>query len=311
MRSQAVGYALAVIQAILYSTMGVIGKYLFGTGLEPPQVMVLRFSLTFLLLGAFLVVWRRQPLFSRQPLVYVQGVFFVGSALLYFMAVNEITAGLATVILYAYPAVVALMGTLVFRERLTKRIVAALVLAMAGVVLISGVLPGSDLQLSPLGVLYGVGACLTFAVYSVLEQKVVKKDGTFTITFSLTAVSLAVLAVSFPTTFPTMFELTPTQLGLGAAMALFNTVIPVALLLISIKIIGATKASLVGTSETPFSLLFAYLVLGETLTALQGIGCVLVVASIFVVTLPGRAERRERKNGQGHGEPAEAEGELS
>ena len=244
------GYALAVVQAVLYAMMGIIGKYLYFTGLNPQQAIVLRFTMTFLILGAFLLIRRKQPLFSRNPLVYVQGVFFMGSALFYFLAVDETTAGLATALLYAYPAVVALLSTVVFKERFTLKIATAVILALAGIFAISGVMPGT-IALSPVGVLYGVASCLAFAVCTVIGQKVVEKDEPLTITFSMTTV-------------------------------------PVVPLLVSIRIIGATKASLISTSETPFSLLFAYLILGEVLTISQGIGCALIVASILAATMPSK-----------------------
>lgn len=288
--SPVAGYILALIQAVLYACMGIIGKYLYGTGLNPQQVMVLRFVMTFVILGAFLLVWRKQKLFSRRPLVYVQGVFFMSSALFYFLAVDEVSAGLATALLYAYPAVVAFLTAIVFREKLTKRTVAAVVLALGGIIAIAGILEGT-VTLSPIGILYGVAACVTFAIYTVIGQKVVEKEGSFTITFSLTTVSLVMLVFMFPTTFPELLSFTPLQLGLGATMAVFTTILPVVALLAAIKIIGATKAALISIAETPISLGLAYLMFGETLTIMQGVGCVLIVASIFAVTLPQRTKK--------------------
>ena len=53
MNAQITGYVLAVAQAVLYSTMGVAAKYLYGTGLSPEQVILLRFLGTVVGLGAF------------------------------------------------------------------------------------------------------------------------------------------------------------------------------------------------------------------------------------------------------------------
>lgn len=290
--SPVAGYLLAAVQAVLYACMGIIGKYLYGTGLTPEQVMVLRFVATFVILGVFLVIWRKQRLFSRNPLVYVQGVFFMGSALLYFLAVDEVSAGLATALLYAYPAVVALLSTIVFRERLTAQTAAAVILALGGIFAISGIVGSAEGAISTAGILYGVGSCIAFAIYTVIGQKVIAKDKPLTITFSLTVVSLVMLVFMFPATFPDLLSFTPLQLGLGAAMAVFTTILPVVALLAAIKIIGATKAALISIAETPISLLLAYLMFGETLTALQGIGCALIVASIFVVTMPARKGKR-------------------
>ena len=41
--SQAVGFAFAVLQAVLYSTMGILGKLLYATGMDSQQVVILRF----------------------------------------------------------------------------------------------------------------------------------------------------------------------------------------------------------------------------------------------------------------------------
>lgn len=287
--SQKTGYVFAIVQAILYATMGVIGKYLYGTGLVPGQVMVLRFCATVMLLGLFLCIWRKQPLFSRRPIVYLQAFFFVVSAFLYLLAVNEMAAGLATVIFYLYPVAVAVIAAAVFRERPSVRIVGALGLATVGVVLISGVLVPDAIQLSIPGVAYSIGSSVTFAVYSVMGQKNVKKDAPLTMTFSISVVGLVMTALVFPGDFAVLGNITLLQGSLGVAIALFNTILPVVLLLAAIARIGATKASLISILETPFSLFFAFIVLGETLTVFQAMGSALVVVAIVVVTLPQRA----------------------
>ena len=58
--------------------------------------------------------------------------------------------------------------------------------------------------------------------------------------------------------------------------------------------IGATKTSLIGISETPSSLFFAFIILGEVLTLQQGIGSALIMGSIAVITIgPILAERKK------------------
>ncbi len=293
MSAQTVGYILAVAQAILYSTMGVAAKFLYGTGLTPEQVILLRFLGTVVVLGAFLLVWRKQPLFSRRPIVYVQGVFFALCAIFYFLAVDEMTANVATVLFYAYPAMVALLATFVLKERLTARILVSLAVAMAGIVLISGVVDGfmgtTNIEFSPIGVLYGILSCAAFAVYNVIGQKAVgKKDGPMTMTFSMCVVGSIMMIVAFPTYVPTLVEVNALQLGVALFIVVCNTIVPVVMLLEAIKRIGAMKSSLIGISETPFALAFAFVILSETLTVLQGAGAVLVVISILLVTLPSK-----------------------
>ncbi len=273
------GYALAVVQAVLYAMMGIIGKCLYFTGLNPQQAIVLRFSMTFLILGAFLLIRRKQPLFSRNPLVYVQGVFFMGSALFYFLAVDETTAGLATALLYAYPAVVALLSTVVFKERFTLKIATAVILALAGIFAISGVMrePSRSPRRRPVrrGVVPRLRRLHGHRPEGGRERRAPHHHLQHDHRGSRHA------AGAVPRHVPRHAAPHPLQLGLGASMAVFTTILPVVALLVSIRIIGATKASLISTSETPFSLLFAYLILGEVLTISQSIGCALIVASIL------------------------------
>lgn len=252
----------------------------------------IRFIGAVLIVGVVLIV-RRKPFFSRSPLVYVQAFFFAASAYLYLVSVDHLTAGLATVIFYTYPAVVALMAVFALHERLTFRTVAALVLAMVGIVLISGVLAPQELQLSALGIALAVAASIAFAVYMIIGQKTVAKDEQLTLTFTMSAVSALLCIVLFPTQLPPLLGMSPLQWGMSFAIALLCTVLPVFLLLAAIKRIGSTKASLISILETPFSLLLAFAVLGETLTGMQGVGCLLVVASIVVTTLPSRAAKAD------------------
>ncbi|MEE0845524.1 MAG: DMT family transporter [Eggerthellaceae bacterium] len=286
MGSQGLGYMLAVAQAILYASMGVFAKFLYNTGLNPQQVTIMRFVPAAVLLAIVIVVLRKGKVFSRTPMVYVQGIFFAASAYLYMLTVDELTAGLTTVVFYSYPAVVAILAVLVFHERFTLRTLLALVLALAGIVFISGILSADTIQLSPLGLVYGIGSCLAFAVYSLLGQATVKKEGQLTISFTMSAISSLIMLVLYPAQFPTLLQMDAMQWIICIVMAILCTALPIPMLLAAIKRIGATKASLIGISETPFSLLLAFLVLGEVLTAFQGIGSALIVASIVVTTLP-------------------------
>lgn len=285
------GYLAAIVQAILYAGIGVLGKFLYGTGLNPEQVTALRFLGAAIIVGIVLLV-RRKPLLSRSPLVYVQSLFFVAGSYLFLVSVDYLTAGLATVIFYAYPALVALIAVFALHEKLTLRTTMAIVLAMVGIVLISGILAPQELRLSAWGIGVAVAASVSFAIYMVIGQKTVAKDDQLTITFTMSVVGALLCAVLFPAQLPPLLHMTPLQWGLGFAAALLCTVLPVVLLLVAIKRIGSTKASLISIFETPFSLLLAFAVLGETLTGMQGVGCLLVVASIVVTTLPARGGKK-------------------
>ena len=279
------GCILAALQAILYSTMGIFGKLLYATGLGPEQVVLLRFFFSAVLLGVFLLAWRKQRLISRQPSVYVQAVFFFASALFYFLAVNRLTAGMTTVIFYSYPAMVAIGSSVFLREKFTAATAVALLLAMVGLVLVAGPL-GGEVQLDPLGVGEAIVSCASFAIYTLLIHKTARTDGPLTVTFTLSLCSLVAGCVVFAGHIPALAGISVTQIGLSCGLALASTIIPIVLYIEAVKRIGATKSSLIGVCETPSSLLLAFLILGETITLNQGVGSLFIVASILVITIP-------------------------
>ena len=183
-QSQAAGYIAGIIQAVLYATMGIFAKLLYESGLDAQLVMVLRFICTVIFLGLYILLFHERKFISRQPAVYVQSIFFFLSAWLYFLAVERISAGLTTVLFYTFPAIVAVMNVFVFHERLTARIVIALALSLCGIVLISGVLSPGQGTIDLLGVALAIGACISFAIYSVLIQKTARVESSFTATFT-------------------------------------------------------------------------------------------------------------------------------
>ncbi|MDO4502201.1 MAG: DMT family transporter [Coriobacteriia bacterium] len=294
----AVGSAFAVLQAVLYSTMGIFGKVLYATGLGPQEVLVLRYACSTVLLGAFLLIWRKQSLMSRDPVVYVLAALGFLSSATYFLAVERMSAGLTTVVFYTYPAVVAVASIFVFKEQFTLSTFLSLVLAMGGLILVSGVHAG-DVVLDALGMAYAVVSCLAFAVYTLLIQKHPRKDGPMTFTFTLSCASLVGSCVLFAPVLPNLVSVTAEQIGLSCALALACTLLPIPLYLEAVKRIGGTRASLLGITETPSSLLLAFLVLGEVLTFDQALGSALIVLSIAVITVaPLVGKRMESLPGQ-------------
>ena len=291
-RGQIVGYVFAVLQAVLYATMGILGKLLYATGMDSQQVVILRFLCSTVLLGVFMLIWRKEPLVSRQKAVYIQAVFYFASAFLYFFAIERLNAGITTVFFYLYPAMVAAINLVVFHERITVAVAVALVLSIMGLILISGII-GGELTLDPLGVVFALGAALSFAIYTVIIQVTGRTEGSFTVTFTLSWTSLIAACVVFAPAVPAMFHLSAYQLCIGCIMALACTILPVVLYIQAVKRIGGTKSSLLGISETPSSLLLAFFILGETIAPVEGVGIILIVASVVAVTIGPVLQKRK------------------
>ena len=283
--SIAAGYIAAIAQAILYSTMGIFASLLYSCGLTPQQVMVLRFVCTVFFLGLYILFFHGRKFISKQPAVYVQSIFFFLSAWLYLLSVSRIGAGLTTVLFYTFPAVVAIMNVVVYHERLSARIVISLLLSLTGIVFISGILSAGAITIDPIGILFAIGACVSFAIYSILIQKTSSDESSFTTTFTISLVCLAGSLVLFAGELPGLAGVTGVEIALASGLAILATIVPILLYIFAVGIIGATKASILSLAETPASLLLAFAILGETFDAFQLFGALLIVVSIAVVTI--------------------------
>lgn len=288
-----IGYLLAVVQAVLYATLSIFGKLLYATGLDSHQVVLLRFLSMTVLLGAFLVIWRRVPLLSMRRSTLIQGAFFFVTALFYLLTVEHLTAGMTTVIFYTFPAVVAVINVVVFKERFSAAIAIALILAFAGLVLVSGMVAGG-IVLDALGIAYGIISCVCFAIYTVLIQRLGRDESPLTSTFTIALIGLAASCVVFAPSVPTLLGLDANQVALACGMGLLSTILPVVIYIEAIKRIGGTKAALISISETPFTLALAFIILGEVLTTQQTIGSILIIASVAVVSIEPLMKNRSR-----------------
>jgi len=273
------------LSAIFYSSLGIIARHTYMTGLEMELVTLMRFLATVILLGVVWLFDRKRALMTLAPAVLFQGLFFAAAAVFFFFAVKHLSAGLATVVMFAHPALVALLAMIIYREKITPKQVTGLVLALLGLFFISGLLIDGSVKLSSIGLFLAVLCAVAYGLYVLLGQHTVKKDGVWTIMFTMALMGLVMSAVMFSSSIPLLVTLTPYQVLLGFGMAVLGTILPVVLFLKGVRLVGASTGSIISMSEIPLSLAMAFLILGEVVTPLQILGTVLIgVATVLTMT---------------------------
>ena len=190
MSNRFLGHFMAFITVAIWGSTFVFTKMLLLNGLSPAQIFTLRFILAYVLLFVFEVATRRQSfrLFSmswRDELVMLLLGITGGS--IYFLTENAAmlytTATNTSLIVCSCPLFAMLLVALAYRqsERFTRTQVVGSLLACAGMAVV--VLNGRFvLHLSPIGDMLAFGACLCWAVYSLLMKSVTERYSTFFIT---------------------------------------------------------------------------------------------------------------------------------
>jgi drug/metabolite transporter (DMT)-like permease len=201
----------------------------------------------------------------------------------YFTAVDLGSAGLAALLLYLYPAVVALLSRVVLHHPLSRLQALAIGMALLGSLLTIGRAAGA----TPLGVFFGALAALIYSVYILtgarLPPGITATGSTAVVTSSAAVVYAAVVLARGP-----HLPGTPAGWLAVAAIAVVCTVVAVGLFLAGIARLGPVRASVYSTLEPATTLLLAAIFLGEALTLPRLAGAALILGAVVLLA---RGER--------------------
>ena len=219
---------------------------------------------------------------------------FIGyylASLLDFMGLMYITASLERLVLFLYPTIVVLLSALLLGNTITRRMVAALLLSYAGIVLV--VVHDLSVSGNSAATLMGSGlvfaSAVLYALYLVQAGDLIGRLGSLRFIAWAMLASATFVFVQFALTRPWSALDVPTNVHiLSLAMAIFSTVLPTWLIAESIRRMGATAASLVGALGPVFTIGFGAMILGEPLHLVQLAGAALVLTGVLLVTLKAR-----------------------
>lgn len=292
-----VGIAFALAGSLLFSLKPIWIKFNYALALDAPTQLLLRMLIAlpfYLAVGAF-VVWRKRcagtPLgLDRATVLAAFGVGLLGyyvSSMLDVTGLAYITANFERLILFTYPAFVALFGYWWFREQLTAAHLVSLVLSYCGLAIIFLI----DLKGFGPAVATGAGLVLgcavTFALYLLLAKPLINRIGSGLFTaVSMVAGTAGVAVHFFVTNRVADLDIPAAAWGYTAGMAVVSTVIPSLLVNEAIGRIGAARTSVTGSAGPVFTALFAIFLLGEPFTLAHGAGMALVIAGIALLGRP-------------------------
>lgn len=203
---------------------------------------------------------------------------YAGQAFSYFTAVSLASAGLAALLLYLYPALVAILSRVVFRNPLSGAQVLAIGMALLGSLLTIG-RAGDG---TPLGVFFGVLAALIYSVYILTGGRL---PAGITATASTTVVSSSAAVIFAGVVLLRGAHLPRTPVGWIAvlAIAIVCTVLAVAFFLAGLERLGPVRASVFSTIEPATTLVLAAALLGEQLTILRVAGGALILGAVLLL----------------------------
>ena len=292
-RQSLLGIVFAALAAIGFSAKAILVKLAYASPVDAVTLLALRmaFSLPFFMLVA---LWTRRyqpaaPL-ERQDWFAVLALGLIGyylSSLLDFSGLQYISAGLERLILFLYPTMVVLLTAVLFKRRIGRREILALVLSYAGIVLVFMHEANSPQQGLVLGATLVFVSTLTYSLYLVGAGHTIARIGAMRFTAYAMMVASMATFMQFALSHPASALALPLRVyGLGFTMAIVSTVLPVFMLSSSLRLIGSGRTALIGSIGPVATLFLAHWVLGESLAMQQIGGAVLVLCGVLAISLP-------------------------
>ena len=286
MSQRTVGTILCILSACSYGATGIFGKLAFDEGLTVTGLLAARFSIAAIVLWLLVAALGRESRPSRRGAaagIALGVVAYSAQTGLFFLALTRLDAGLAVLLVYIAPVLVAIAAVAFGREQLSRAQVAAVVVAVCGTALVA---TGGGLgKVDGLGMAFAFGCAVAFTAYMLLSHAVVGRVNPV----ALSASVCTGCALSFLTAAGASGHLPIHTTGKGwllvGALALFSTVIAVTTLAAGTARVGPSTATILATFEPVIATILAVIILGERLAALQVVGGLLVLASALIVSV--------------------------
>ena len=302
-----IGPLFAVVGVLGFSFKAILIKLAYAwSPIDAVTLLALRMIYAapiFLLMALWSTRSRGTPPMGRRDWIAILWLGFIGyylASLVDFMGLQYVTAALERLMLYLYPTIVVVISALFLKQRITGRILLALALSYAGILLVFArdlSLAGDPHALWLGGALVFAGSFL-YALYLVGAGPVIARLGSLRFIALAMLVSAVFVFLQFAATRPVSALVLPVRIHLlSLAMAIFSTVLPTYLIAEAIKRIGANRTSLVGSLGPVFTIALGFWILAEPLHWIQLGGAALVLAGVMIVTLQRRVAVASARSG--------------
>jgi drug/metabolite transporter (DMT)-like permease len=302
-RARWLGALLVIAAAALFGSLGVASRWAYDAGVQPFAFVAWRAGVGALGIG-LVIAATRGPRSAWTNLAGSGGrgraalglAVLLGSGvnLSMFLAFDRTTIALALLGFYTYPAMVAAASGLLGRERLDFARVAALALALAGMiaVVLGGLGSTEAVRIDALGIALGLAAAGFQATFVLTSRgfATVRADAAMGTILAGSAVVAAVVSVATAGPAAMLQPLgQPNVVVLLVAVGLFAAALPSVLFLTGIRWIGGVRTGILMLVEPVVGVALAAALLAEDLQPLQLAGGTTILLAALIAQRDARA----------------------
>ena len=281
--------AMAAIMgaATLWGSMGIFSRGLGALNISVTSVAIIRNFGAFLLMAIFFLITDRSVFrikLRHLPIFFGTGV---GSVLMmtifYFRSQQVSSLAVAAILLYTAPTFVVILSAILFKDKITKQKLAALIIAFLGCSFVTGIWSGG-LEVTPLGIALGLASGLSYSLYTVIGRFGLQHYQPFTVTFySLLFAGVGSLFF-WDTQEMATIAASPKGLLMSLGLMLFATVLPYLLYTKGLSGLGdSSKASILASVEPVVAAIVGIIAFGEPMTMGVVLGLACILTSVYIL----------------------------
>lgn len=282
-------YLCIILAAVCWGTIGVFFNQLLAQGLSRLEIVALRVGIALFFLVLYLL-WKDKQLLWID---WRDSWIFIGTGLCsllffnycYFTAIELTTLSVAAVLLYTSPIIVMLLSVMLFHEQLTMKKIVVVLMTFTGCIMVTGMLSGGQQRITTVGILFGLGSGLGYALYSIFGTYGLRKYHSMTVTvYTFGFAMLGVIPLCGGGA--VFLQLGNSQtliyaLGLGIVACLF----PYLLYTKGLTGVKASQAAVLATLEPVVATMISVAVYHEILSLEKVSGMALIVAAIIILNI--------------------------
>ena len=293
MNKKLIGTLCAIGAAVCYGTNPLGALNLYAEGMNTPSVLFCRFGLAWIIIALVMIVKavsRKESLrLTRREFLTITalGILFIFSSLTLYLSFRYMPAGVASTILFTYPVMTAVIMTLFFHERVRIATVSAILLSLAGVLLLYWGDSGGTLSIT--GVVLVLVSALTYALYIIVVDKSPLPMSSFKINFYvLFYCALGMALFALVSRQPLMLPSTPTAWLWVSWLAIVPAIMALVMMVYAAKYLGSTPTAILGALEPTTAVLIGVFLFDEPFTFRLLVGIVLILAAVTIIVLRRR-----------------------
>ena len=287
------GFLITILGAVFFSTKAIFVKLAFkSTGIDAVTLLTLRmlFSLPFYLVAAWIGSKKESAVtltFRQWFFLILLGTFgYYLSSLFDFIGLQYVSAGLERLILFLYPTFSVLINTFLYKTKLNKTQVIALVLTYLGI----GIAYIGEMKIDTSNPNFYFGSfmiflcAITYSFYLVGTGRMIPKVGVTRYTaYAMLAATVGIFIHFLVTKNIQQIPFTPNLIGYSIALAIIATVLPSFMMSNGMKKIGSNNVSIITSIGPVSTIIQAHFFLGEKIIIPQVIGTALVIIGVLLI----------------------------